>query len=246
MRLFALSMPMVAAVALVAAGALPARAATPLVIAGEGRPRVPSQYLSVETARTLPSGENTLALGFGAPANALSLTYARGIGWGELALNMAAAVPAFASPSAAIGYKWPVGWLGPWDTAVLVQGGYGGPRSLGALVGLPLDAQFGPGVLTLQPRVALPDLANGASRAIAALQAGYAWPLGGGFSLFGEGAIGYQWAVGFLPEAKAGLRYSPTSALAVDVQVGAGAFASGLDYTQPQNGQASVTVRCGF
>lgn len=240
MRLLALS------IALVAAAALPARAATPLVIAGEGRPRVPSQYLSVETARTLPSGENTLALGFGAPANLLALTYARGIGWGELALNVAAPVPAFASPTAALGYKWPVGWLGPWDTAVLVQGGYGGPGSFGALVGLPLDAQFGPGVLTLQPRVALPDLVNGASRAIGALQAGYAWPLGGGLSLFGEGAIGYQWTVGFLPEAKVGLRYSPTSALAVDLQAGTGAFAAGLNYTQPQNGLASVTVRYGF
>jgi hypothetical protein len=242
MRFLALS------IALVAITATPALAETPLVISGSGRPRAPSQYLSVETARTLPSGENTLALGFGATGNVLALTYTRGIGWGELAVNGASGVPSFAAPSAALGYKWPIGWLGPWDSAVSIQAAYhpGGANTFGTLVELPLDAQFGPGVLTLQPRVVLPDLVNGWNGAIAAIMAGFAWPLGGGFSLFGEGTLGWRFGGAIAPDAKAGLRYSPTSALAIDLQAGYDPLGAGVSYTQPQNGLASATVRYGF
>jgi hypothetical protein len=239
------------------------------VRAALAQPAEPTEFLGSETARVLPDGQNAIAIGTGGPFPLLvGLTYRRGVGSGEWALNVRHSVwdrslsrmmgpfplltPGYTS-GLGLGYKHHLGPLGdsPWRQAVYFQAHLGlpGQSTWGLQAGWPIEAPIGPGRLTVQPRVIVRHVPIGVSPVNLGLMAGYDWAIGHQWHMLSQVTGGWQVdgsGPQTIPEVRLGVRYQVTPSMSIDAHTGIDPMGVGANYTAPYNQLLGLVGRYSY
>jgi hypothetical protein len=188
----------------------------------------PTRMLNTDMAQVLP--DDLAYVNAGGGVGGFVLGYSRGVGNGSefgFGLNALVTTPnagnAFNGDlTASIKHQLSRGEnMAVAVTAGAVVHGLGGGPSVGIGAGLPLTFDAGAGHLTAEPRVTLPNLANGSNGASGEVALGYIAPLGARWSLMGDVTPTFAFAGGgFTLPVGIGARFSPTATSHVDFTFG--------------------------
>jgi hypothetical protein len=231
--------------------AAPAMAESQMVILTPGSSqnwtqRQPTHFMTTEQSQVLPDGLCDISVGAAGgamvpgatrPAGGLgavagsAFNYRRGMGGGgeldfSLGLNANAGGGQGFFGSLGGGWKHQLS-LGQ-NLAVAINGGLfltgfgsGGAIMPGAVLGLPLTFDAGLGHLTIQPRIADPDVTNGTADTNLGAAVGFQTPIASNWQLLAEVVPSTNLGGGgFLLPFGVGTRFSPNATSHVDIGVG--------------------------